>query len=225
MLVSSEENYKKLFNDNENLKAEVNSMKSSQAHVREENKEITNNFAQNLNTLDEILNSKLTGKSLEEKIDKYNKLNPNFNISEISQQRISIEYLKNVLLKYLEAISIGNEFQTKILENVIFTILHVSQTDKTRLEEKRSRSSFYYNLWYNAKAFLSAKIYGQNLEDLQIEHPGMQGFPGIPGTQDTSSTNSLADDDPDKENKETLSLDDLNIVSKKKENRRTSGEI
>ena len=74
--------------------------------------------------------------------------------------KINNEYLKNVLLKYLEAIAIGNEFQTKILENVLFTILKVSNNDKKKLEEKRATSSFYYNLWFNAKAFLSSTIYG-----------------------------------------------------------------
>jgi hypothetical protein len=74
--------------------------------------------------------------------------------------RINSEYLKNVLLKYLEAIAIGNEFQIKILENVIFTILNVTKNEVNRLEEKRAKSSFYYNLWYNAKSFLSARIYG-----------------------------------------------------------------
>ena len=31
---------------------------------------------------------------------------------------------------------------------------------KKKLEEKRATSSFYYNLWFNAKAFLSSTIYG-----------------------------------------------------------------
>lgn len=41
-----------------------------------------------------------------------------------------------------------------------------------KLEEKRNRSSFYLNLWYNAKAFLSAKIYGvygeEGMENINI---------------------------------------------------------
>lgn len=87
-------------------------------------------------------------------------LNPNMSIIEIEKQRVSVEYLKNVLLKYLEAIAIGNESQIKILENVIFAILNIPNDERIKLEEKRTRSSFYYNLWYNAKAFLSARIYG-----------------------------------------------------------------
>jgi hypothetical protein len=91
---------------------------------------------------------------------------PNLNISD--GQKINIEYLKNVLLKYLEAIAIGNEFQIKILENVIFTVLSVTKKEKAGLEEKRARSSFYYNLWYNAKSFLAAKIYGEEAESTSI---------------------------------------------------------
>lgn len=84
-------------------------------------------------------------------------------------QKINLEYLKNVLLKYLEAISIGNEFQSKLLENVIFTILAVSSNEKKKLEEKRITSSFYYNLWFNAKAYLSSKIYGsETIENSKI---------------------------------------------------------
>ena len=94
--------------------------------------------------------------------DHYDDLNPDFKISEINSNRISVEYLKNILLKYLEAIAIGNEFQTKILENVIFSILKIPNIERMKLEEKRNRSSFYLNLWYNAKAFLSARIYGNN---------------------------------------------------------------
>lgn len=78
-------------------------------------------------------------------------------------QKINLEYLKNVLLKYLEAISIGNEFQSKLLENVIFTMLSVNNNEKKKLEEKRATSSFYYNLWFNAKAYLSSKIYGSDI--------------------------------------------------------------
>jgi hypothetical protein len=91
---------------------------------------------------------------------------PNLNISD--GQKINIEYLKNVLLKYLEAIAIGNEFQIKILENVIFTVLSVTKKEKANLEEKRQHSSFYYNLWYNAKAFLAAKIYGEEVQSTSI---------------------------------------------------------
>jgi len=90
-------------------------------------------------------------------------LNPNMSINELEKQIVGVEYLKNILLKYLEAIAVGNEFQTKILENVIFAILSIPNSEKVKLEEKRARSYFYYNLWYNAKAFLSAKIYGNNV--------------------------------------------------------------
>jgi hypothetical protein len=105
-------------------------------------------------------------------INMANKNFPNLNISD--GQKISIEYLKNVLLKYLEAIAIGNEFQIKILENVIFTVLSVSKKEIDSLEEKRSRSSFYYNLWYNAKSYISARIYGDDTESTSISMNDVQ---------------------------------------------------
>ena len=84
-------------------------------------------------------------------------------------KKISKEYLKNVLLKYLEAIAIGNEFETKILENVLFTVLDVSQNEIKYLENKRITSSFYYHLWYNAKSYLASKIYGQSQPTIEEE--------------------------------------------------------
>ncbi len=103
--------------------------------------------------------------------DHYDDLNPNFKISEINSHRVSVEYLKNVLLKYLEAIAIGNEFQIKILENVIFSILRIPNSERQKLEDKRNRSSFYFNLWHNAKAYLAAKIYGNANEAQSFENP------------------------------------------------------
>jgi hypothetical protein len=154
ILLSSEENYTKLLKENENLKKEISGMLNeaknqiSTSYHNETDKKHSSDV-QILNELNNIKNSL------------HNYKTPN---GSIDYQKISMEYLKNILLKYMEAISIGDEFQTKILENVIFTILSVSNDEKLKLEEKRSRSSFYYNLWYNAKAFLSAKIYGSGLE-------------------------------------------------------------
>ncbi len=99
--------------------------------------------------------------------DHYDDLNPDFKITQINTHRISIEYLKNVLIKYLEAIAIGNEFQIKILENVIFSILKIPNSERIKLEDKRNRSSFYLNLWYNAKAYLAQKIYGNASETIE----------------------------------------------------------
>ncbi len=50
------------------------------------------------------------------------------------------------------------------MENVLFTILNVPRAERDALEEKRARSYFYYNLWYNAKAFLSSRLYGSTSE-------------------------------------------------------------
>lgn len=79
-------------------------------------------------------------------------------------------------MKYLEAVAIGNEFQTKILENVIFSILRIPNNDRIKLEEKRNRSSFYLNLWYNAKAFLSSKIYGNSANEASENNYHLNDF-------------------------------------------------
>lgn len=85
---------------------------------------------------------------------------------------IPLKYLKNVLLKYLEALSLGNELQVKILETVIFTVLEITEEEKSLLEDNRERSSFYYNLWCNAKAYISGTLYGsawQNTTSCSIQ--------------------------------------------------------
>ena len=112
------------------------------------------------------------------------------------KEKISNEYLKNVLLKYLEAIAIGNEFQTKILENVIFTVLNVSGNEKKKLEEKRYTSSFYYNLWFNAKAFLSARIYGEE----QQEEDKINNDVNENSSNDNNSNNSEINNNIDRDN-------------------------
>lgn len=95
-------------------------------------------------------------------------------------QKVNFEYLKNIFIKYLNATAIGNEFQIKILENVIFSLLKINDTEKNIIEEKRLRSSFYYNLWYNARDFLSARIYGQANGENAHEHDQNLGNLEIP---------------------------------------------
>ena len=146
ILLSNEANYNKILKEHEQLKKELSQLLSK--HNEQNNK------------------SPVVKKQINPAIP----LRPNLEIPSVEidssiqkfdiNLKINNEYLKNVLLKYLEAIAIGNEFQTKILENVLFTILKVSNNDKKKLEEKRATSSFYYNLWFNAKAFLSSTIYG-----------------------------------------------------------------
>lgn len=106
--------------------------------------------------------------------------------------------MKNVLLKYLEAFAIGDEFQIKLLENVIFSILKVPEIEKIKLEEKRNRSSFYLNLWYNAKAFLNARIYG------------VYGEEGIINIEDNSNANDISDKENNKESAE-MNSNDVNV--------------
>lgn len=141
-----------MLKENENLKKELSDILSEAKNNSYPRLEVEKKQSSDLMLINEINNIK---NSIQYK-----------NIPFSDYHKINLEYLKNVLIKYLEAISIGDEFQIKILENVIFTILDVSNDEKLKLEEKRSRSSFYYNLWYNAKAFLSARIYGTSSDDI-----------------------------------------------------------
>ena len=145
ILLENETNYNKILNEHQTLKKELSQLLTK--HNQSKRNDNNNNIIR-----DDKLKapSVVIGKDIVK-----------FDIKE----KISNEYLKNVLLKYLEAIAIGNEFQTKILENVIFTVLNVSGNEKKKLEEKRYTSSFYYNLWFNAKAFLSARIYGEEQQE------------------------------------------------------------
>jgi hypothetical protein len=162
--MTTEENYKKLLKENEALKSSIENLSNQNSELSSQIKLHNNNQinSNDLRILNNIKNKSLFDGNIKNTLKDQNIsiLNPNMSITEIEKQRISIEYLKNVLLKYLEAIAIGNEFQIKILENVIFAILNIPNIERIKLEEKRTRSSFYYNLWYNAKAFLSARIYG-----------------------------------------------------------------
>ena len=143
MLLVNENNYNKMLQEYEKVKKELSQL------LIKVNNENQQNINKN-NNLPEL--PKITPPSVG--ID--GKRFANFDVN----HKVSKEYLKNVLLKYLEAIAIGNEFETKILENVLFTVLQVSKSEVKYLEDKRITSSFYYNLWYNAKSFLASKIYG-----------------------------------------------------------------
>ena len=166
MLLVNENNYNKMLQEYEKVKKELSQL------LIKCNNENQQNINKN-NNLPEL--PKITPASVG--ID--GKRFANFDVN----HKVSKEYLKNVLLKYLEAIAIGNEFETKILENVLFTVLQVSKSEIKYLEDKRITSSFYYNLWYNAKSFLSSKIYGAdntskidtgNLENLVNDENGVK---------------------------------------------------
>ena len=137
IFISNESNYNKILKEHETLKKEL-------ADLLNKHKESKNN---------NLFNNKQSHPKIE-----VSSVGPIQNYSK--SQKVNMEYLKNITLKYLEALAIGNEFESKILENVIFTVLNVSKNEIKNLEEKRITSSFYYNLWYNAKAFLTSKIYG-----------------------------------------------------------------
>ena len=149
IFISNESNYNKILKEHETLKKELADLLNK--HKENKNKNLINQ-------------------------NKNNKVHPQIEISSVGplqkytkSQKINMEYLKNIILKYLEALAIGNEFESKILENVIFTVLNVSKNEIKNLEEKRITSSFYYNLWYNAKAYLTSKIYGEQIHNNKIQ--------------------------------------------------------
>ena len=175
ILLENETNYNKILNEHQTLKKELSQLltKHNQSKRNDNNNIIRDDKLK--------APSVVIGKDIVK-----------FDIKE----KISNEYLKNVLLKYLEAIAIGNEFQTKILENVIFTVLNVSGSEKKKLEEKRYTSSFYYNLWFNAKAFLSARIYGEE----QQEEDKLNGDVNENSNDNSNSNNSEINNNIDKDN-------------------------
>ena len=176
ILLENETNYNKILNEHQTLKKELSQLltKHNQSKRNDNNNIIRDDKLK--------APSVVIGKDIVK-----------FDIKE----KISNEYLKNVLLKYLEAIAIGNEFQTKILENVIFTVLNVSGNEKKKLEEKRYTSSFYYNLWFNAKAFLSARIYG---EEQQEEDKINNDVNENSSNDNSNSNNSEINNNIDKDN-------------------------
>ena len=152
-LLINENNYNKVFKEYEKVKKELSQLldkyNNDKSHININGNKIPNNL------------NKIQPASVGINKNEFK----NFDVN----KKISKEYLKNVLLKYLEAIAIGNEFETKILENVLFTVLDVSQNEIKYLENKRITSSFYYHLWYNAKSYLASKIYGQSQPTVENE--------------------------------------------------------
>ena len=190
-ILYTEEDYQKLKNEIEEYKVEIKNLKQEFNDYKVKSHKTLlineNNYNKVFKEYEKVK------KELSQLLDKYNNDNSHINIKEQNipnihniqpasvginrnefknfdvNKKISKEYLKNVLLKYLEAIAIGNEFETKILENVLFTVLDVSQNEIKYLENKRITSSFYYHLWYNAKTYLASKIYGQSRPTIEDE--------------------------------------------------------
>ncbi len=195
ILIGSENNYNKLLKENETLKKEISDLLTKTENEEEKNTHYSENKKHNRSYSSHSSNSILINEltNIKQTINNFNSLYQN-NQNSLSSHtdeygKVNLEYLKNVLVKYLEAMAIGNEFQIKILENVIFTVLNISTQEKQKLEEKRVRSSFYYNLWYNAKAFLSARIYGPVGDEISMENPN-----------NTTINNTIASESYEKDN-------------------------
>ena len=164
-IIYSEEEYQKLKDEIEEYKKEITNLKQDFNDYKVKSNKILKTSENNYNKV--FKEYELVKKELSQFLNKYNNDNNQINNHEnkkpnlpniqpasvgIDQnniknfdvnKRVSKEYLKNVLLKYLEAIAIGNEFETKILENVLFTVLQVSKNEIKYLEDKRITSSFY----------------------------------------------------------------------------------
>ncbi len=165
MILQTEENYSKLLKENEELTKEA-----ANKVLKENNKLTIEVKPRNSNNMNNV-NNMLVGNNNINSLNISNNPNINtirrnsntsLNLVAEDTQKINYEYMKNIILKYLDATAVGNEFQIKILESVIFSMLKIPDSEKNKLEEKRLRSSFYYNLWYNARDFLSSKIYGSS---------------------------------------------------------------
>jgi len=226
ILLSTEENYKKLMAENDVNKKTIENLTNTNNELTAQNKNILSNSNNNNDRLLNNIKNKtlLDTSNIKNSLTNQNisLLNPNMSITEIEKQIVSIEYLKNVLLKYLDAMAIGNEFQTKVLENVIFAVLNIPNQEKVKLEEKRSRSYFYYNLWYNAKAFVSARIYGngthpQTIPNLSID-PNMKNAPFDASVNNILNPGFKINEPIHHENKEKmrrLSSEDLDMIDRK----------
>lgn len=149
-----------MFKENQALKLELRIKKDTQSI------NINNN-----STLNNIKNK--TNAISSNSLDKYNtyilsnKKDTNYDFEKLANdaKKSKIEYIKNIIMKYLETIATGNDFQTKILENVLFSVLNVSKNEVILLEEKRMKSSYYFSWLYNAKSYISSKLYGSTSLD------------------------------------------------------------
>lgn len=182
MILVTEENYNRVLKENHTIKQEYKEVREKlQFNVQNNSNNNNNN---NNNTKNQI-NSKDSSYYKGVKTTSSNPLNLTNSIESIHKNQMNIynntsileetnytqnsnnklEYLKNVLMKYLEAIAYGDQFQIRILENVMFSVLNVSKIEKFSLDDKRARSSFYYSIWYNTKNYISSKIYGSSAYD------------------------------------------------------------
>jgi hypothetical protein len=152
VIISNEDNYNKVFKENQTLKADIRLNKE-----KNDNLQLNNIVKKAELEMQSTLRKSNTSKNSNSSLQYQN--------MPITNETGKMEYLKNIILKYLETIALGNEFQSKILENVIFSVLNVSKLERAILEDKRMKSSFYFSWWYSTKSYLSSKIYGQSMDD------------------------------------------------------------
>jgi hypothetical protein len=82
-------------------------------------------------------------------------------------QKISQEYLKNVILKYFVYQESKNFKQANLLMSAIMTILRMSKEERHKVEEAREKST----VWNNAKHWLTWSKY----EEVEFPKTGSGG--------------------------------------------------
>lgn len=56
-------------------------------------------------------------------------------------ESVDVDYLRNILIKYLEYIATGEEKEAMTLEKVLFTVLNASSKDLESLQRARQRNN------------------------------------------------------------------------------------
>ena len=88
-------------------------------------------------------------------------------IFESLQDSATIDYLRNVFVKYLIYLARKSEKETKTLEKVLFTVLNIPPEQEARVEKARKKSKFWRSIRWFKKA--NAKNRGKDLEGLDDE--------------------------------------------------------
>lgn len=62
---------------------------------------------------------------------------------QLEKDSVNIEYLRNVVTKYLEYLAVGNTKEVHTLETVIFTVIKAQQDQIMRIQKLREQNTFW----------------------------------------------------------------------------------
>jgi len=71
---------------------------------------------------------------------------------QLEKDSVNIEYLRNVVTKYLEYLAVGNTKEVHTLESVIFTVLKVQKAQMIRIQKLREKNTFWRKWMYQKQA-------------------------------------------------------------------------